>query len=307
MELRHLRYFIRVAEELNFTKAAEKLRIAQPALSRQVRDLEDEVGVDFFKRSTRGVTLTAEGKLFLAETRELLANLDQSIEKVRALTRGDYGGLNVGYSPTPTMEFLNPVLTQFRKEAPGINLSLHDLSGNELIAGLHDGSLDLALMQKPRSVAAGGMVFETVKTYPICVAMAKNHPLAKRRRLTTGDLANQSLAVLRKRDYGDYHDLLDRVFSSETAIPRFAIECDGSSSLIAAVESSSMLAILPQVYQNATRGRLLVKPLQDCDEKLEVGLVRAEKGDFTPAAERFREVTRTITGESQGSGNKSPA
>lgn len=307
MELRHLRYFVRVAEELNFTKAAEKLRIAQPALSRQIRDLEDEVGVDFFKRSTRGVTLTAEGKLFLAETLGLLATLEQAVERVRALTRGDYGELNVGYSPTPTTEFLNPVLTRFRKAAPGINLSLHDLAGNELIAGLRDGSLDLALMQRPLSVAAGSLIFETMRSYPICVAMAKDHPLAKRRRLTTDDLSDHSLAVLRKRDYGDYHELLDRVFSGKTSRPRFAMECDGASSLIAALESSTLLAVLPQVYQMATRGRILVKPLQDCDEKLEVGLVRAEKGDLTPATERFCEVTRAIAGESPGARNQSSA
>lgn len=296
MELRHLRYFVRVAEELNFTRAAEKLRIAQPALSRQVRDLEDEVGVDFFRRGTRGVTLTSEGKLFLAEARELLANLERSIERVRALTRGDYGELNVGYSPTPTMEFLNTVLTRFRKAAPGISLALHDLSGNELLSGLHDGSLDLALMQKPRSVAAGGIVFELMKIYPICVAMAKDHPLAKRRSLSIDELADQSLAVFGKRDYGDYHELLGRVFSGRTTKPTFAVECDGSSSLIAAVGSSSLLAVLPQVYQKAARGRLLVKSLRDCGEKLEVGLVRAENGDMSPAAERFREITRTVAG-----------
>ena len=90
MELRHLRYFAAVAEVLNFTKAAARLRVAQPALSRQVQDLEDEIGVDLLKRSPRGVTLTAEGKLFLAETLETLKRVDDSVEKVRALARGEY-------------------------------------------------------------------------------------------------------------------------------------------------------------------------------------------------------------------------
>ncbi|HXB57943.1 MAG TPA: LysR family transcriptional regulator [Candidatus Acidoferrales bacterium] len=88
MELRHLRYFLAVAEALNFTKAAGKLRIAQPALGRQIRDLEDEIGVDLLKRSPRGVTLTAEGKLFLEEARDLLRRADESVKKVRALARG---------------------------------------------------------------------------------------------------------------------------------------------------------------------------------------------------------------------------
>ena len=103
MELRHLRYFLVVGETLNFTKAAARLRVAQPALSRQVQDLEDEIGVDLLRRSPRGVTLTAEGKLFLEEVRELLKHVDESVEKTRALARGEYAELHIGYVSVPTV------------------------------------------------------------------------------------------------------------------------------------------------------------------------------------------------------------
>jgi regulatory helix-turn-helix LysR family protein len=106
VELRHLRYFLAVGEALNFTKAAARLRVAQPALGRQVQDLEDEIGVDLLRRSPRGVTLTAEGKLFLEEARELLKRVDESVEKTRALARGEYGELHIGYIPIPTAEVL---------------------------------------------------------------------------------------------------------------------------------------------------------------------------------------------------------
>ncbi len=96
MELRHLRYFVAVAEALNFTRAAARLRLAQPALSRQVGDLEDEIGVDLLRRSPRGVTLTAEGEFFLAEARQILASADLAVTKTRALARGEYGELHVG-------------------------------------------------------------------------------------------------------------------------------------------------------------------------------------------------------------------
>ena len=98
MELRRLRNFLAVGEALNFTKAAAQLRVGQPALSRQVQDLEDEIGVDLLRRSPRGVTLTAEGKLFLDEVRDLLKRADESVEKVRALARGEYGELHIGYA-----------------------------------------------------------------------------------------------------------------------------------------------------------------------------------------------------------------
>src|SRR4051812_2503871 len=145
MELRHLRYFQAVAEALSFTKAAARLRIAQPALSRQVQDLEDELGVDLVKRSPRGLTLTAEGKLFLEDVRDLLRRAEESVQKVRALARGEYGELHIGYSPTPTIEILPPALAAFQKAVPGVQVLLHDLSSDEMMDGLRGGALQLAV------------------------------------------------------------------------------------------------------------------------------------------------------------------
>src|SRR6266498_1690890 len=180
MELRHLRYFLAVGEALNFTKAAAQLRVAQPALSRQVQDLEDEIGVDLMKRSPRGVTLTAEGKLFLDEVRELLRRADESVEKVRALARGEYGELHVGYAPSPTVEILPPALAAFQKAVPRVKVLLHDLSSDELIAGLQNATLELAVMvYQPNGGQTAGIQFELLRTYPLCVAMTATHPFAR--------------------------------------------------------------------------------------------------------------------------------
>src|SRR5271169_5006885 len=115
MELRHLRYFVAVGEVLNFTKAATRLRVAQPALSRQVSDLEDELGVDLLNRTSHGVALTAEGKLFLEEARGLLKGADESIAKVRALARGEFGELQVGYLPPLDSHILPRALAEFQR------------------------------------------------------------------------------------------------------------------------------------------------------------------------------------------------
>jgi hypothetical protein len=131
MELRHLRYFLAVGEALNFRKAAAQLRLAQPALSRQVQDLEDEIGVDLFRRSPRGVTLTAEGKLFLKEAREVLKHADESVERARALARGEYGELHIGYSAIPTEEILPAALEAFRRAVPRVKVLLHDSRGTK--------------------------------------------------------------------------------------------------------------------------------------------------------------------------------
>src|SRR6185436_9425623 len=179
MELRHLRYFLAVGEALSFTRAAAQLRVAQPSLSRQIQDLEDEIGVDLLRRSPRGVTLTAEGKLFLEEARDLLKRADESVEKVRALSRGEFGELRVGYAPSPTVEILPPALAAFQKTVPGVKLLLHDLSSDELIAGLQNGTLELAIMVPPVGDQTTGIQFEVLRTYPLCVAMTASHPFAR--------------------------------------------------------------------------------------------------------------------------------
>src|SRR5437870_5187761 len=136
MELRHLRYFVAVAEASTFTKAAAQLHVAQPAVSRQVQALEDELGVDLLRRSPRGVMLTAEGKLFLEEARELLKRAEDSVAKVRALARGEYGELHIGYEPSPSVDLLPAALAGFQKAVPRVQVVLHDLAGDELCTGL---------------------------------------------------------------------------------------------------------------------------------------------------------------------------
>src|SRR5213083_1229425 len=183
--------FLAVGEALNFTKAAAQLRVAQPALSRQVQDLEEEIGVDLLKRSPRGVTLTAEGKLFLEEVRELLKRADESVEKVRALARGEYGELHVGYAPSPTVEILPPALAAFQKAVPGVKVLLHDLSSDELIAGLQNATLELAVMVQPSCEQTEGIEFEALRTYPLCVALTAAHPFARLKSVALEKLATE--------------------------------------------------------------------------------------------------------------------
>jgi DNA-binding transcriptional LysR family regulator len=244
MELRHLRYFVAVCEALNFTKAAAQLRIAQPALSRQVQDLEDEIGVDLLKRSPRGVTITAEEKLFLEEAREVLKRADESVEKVRALARGEYGELHVGYAPSPTVEILPPALAAFQKAFPRVRVLLHDLSQRELIDGLQDGTLELAVMPDAAASESEGLEFEELRNYPICVALAPTHRFARLKSITLEKVAAEPLIGFRaRRIYPEYYVGLDRIFSPLGIKPRIAVECDSASSLITEVETGRGVAL----------------------------------------------------------------
>ena len=295
MELRHLRYFLAVGEALSFTKAAAQLRVAQPALSRQVQDLEEEIGVDLFKRSPRGVTLTAEGKLFLELARDLLKRADESMDQVRSLARGDYGELHIGYAPSPTVEILPPALTAFQKAVPRVKVLLHDLSSDELIAGLQNGTLELAIMVPPVGDQTAGIQFEVLRTYPLCVVMTAMHPFARLKSIPLEKLAAEPLVALRRKDYPEFHHYLDRLFAPIRAKPPIAVECDSASSLITEVEAGRGIALANTVFKLVTGKRLLYRPLMGTTEVLSVGIARATKGDVTPAGERFCEILRKVS------------
>jgi len=283
MELRHLRYFLAVGEALNFTKASAQLRVAQPALSRQMQDLEDEIGVDLLRRSPRGVTLTAEGKLFLEEVRELLKRADESVEKVRALARGEYGELHIGYAPSPTVEILPPALAAFQKAVPRVKVLLHDLSSDELIAVLQNATLELAVMvRQPVGDETAGIQFELLRTYPLCVAMTAAHPFARLKSVSLEKLAAEPLVGFRRKDYPEYNRILDRLFAPIRATPRIAVECDSASSLITEVESGHGVALSSTMFKLVAGKRLLYRPLAGTAEVASVGIARATKGDVTP-------------------------
>ena len=138
MELRHLRYFVAVAEEQNVTRASAKLRVSQPAVSRQIRDLEEELGLALLERSAKAVRLTEAGRVFLAEARAVLQRSEEAIRAVRAVAGGLSGELHIGYAPSLTVQILPRALRSCQAEFPGVRILLHDLSTEEMLAGFVD-------------------------------------------------------------------------------------------------------------------------------------------------------------------------
>src|SRR5688572_29013403 len=136
VELRHLRYFIAAAEEENVSRAALKLHVSQPALSRQIRDLEDELRFPLFERTAKSVRLTDAGRIFLSEARDVLKRAEEAINKARATATGGRGELHVGYAPSPTARILPMALRAFQARMPKVRVRLHDLSSEEIVAGL---------------------------------------------------------------------------------------------------------------------------------------------------------------------------
>src|SRR5687767_6337059 len=146
MELRHLRYFVAVADTLNFTRAAEKLRLAQPSLTRQIQNLEEEIGVRLFNRSKKHVTLTEEGTSFLIDARRVLALAEESIQAVRRLSRGETGQLNIAYLSNLNFDLLPKTLGLFRHECPHVTLNLFDMTPAEQFRALDARKIDLGFV-----------------------------------------------------------------------------------------------------------------------------------------------------------------
>lgn len=277
MELRHLRYFVAVAEEQNVTRAAGRLHVSQPPLSRQIRDLEDELKLELFVRTGKAVRLTEVGKVFLEEARAVLARVEQAVQAAHAVSGGMNGELHLAYAPSPTVRILPQVLTAFRQKAPSARVRLHDQSSPEMLEGLRNGKLHAALMVEPLKKESRGLVFQKLQTYPIVVAVSPAHPWSKRRSLTIAEVVDESLVAYGRKEYPDYHQMLARVLGPKVKRLRFAEECDSGTSLIAAVESGKGPAVSSASLADTAGERLRYVPLTPAPLPVVVGLAyRAE-------------------------------
>ncbi len=189
MELRHLRYFVAVAEALSFTKAAQKLRLAQPSLTRQVRNLEGELGVSLLERASNRITLTEEGRLFLFDSKKVLAMCADSVASVQRLNRKESSHLNIGYIANIHYGLLPATLGAFRKLYPRVALNLFDLTSAEQFQALDSGKIDLGFIGLNPALSGHDLHSECVAYDAILVALPSGHPLVKKSKIKLADLA----------------------------------------------------------------------------------------------------------------------
>ena len=279
MELRHLRYFVAVAEEENVSRAALKLHVSQPGLSRQIRDLEDEIGFQLFERSAKSLKLTAAGKVFLAEAKSVLQHADDAVKKARAASGGAGGEIHVGYAPSLTVQILPPMLRAFQGEFPHVRVTLHDLSSEEMLTQLGKKKLDVALTVRPPAKMLRGFSFVEIARYAMVVAVAPGHPLAKSKALTLQQAAPEPLIVLNRKDYPEYHVETKKLFTVVGLKPNFAEEHEGGTSIIAAVEAGRGIALVPSSLACIVGARVKLIPLKLALPPIRVGAVRLKKNE----------------------------
>jgi LysR family hca operon transcriptional activator len=259
MELRHLRYFAAVAAHGSFSRAAKNLHLTQPALSRQVKDLEDELGVSLLTRGTNAVTLTEAGDMFYEEAREILARADLAVQRVRGECH--YEILRVGYGPSLTSGIMPQALERFQAAVPRVRLELEDLTPREIGDKVATGQLDLVIMPAGTESIIKGFHWTELRRMSLVLVLAKEHPLARLSKVPPKRLHGLPLYGLGRNNFPDYLPRLRAVLKPFGVIPHFhAMINDGVTTMFAAIEATKGATILADGVVSVLPRSLEIRP-----------------------------------------------
>jgi DNA-binding transcriptional LysR family regulator len=264
MEIRRLRYFVAVAEELSFTRAAERLHIAQPPLSIQIRALEQEIGAQLFDRDQRHVFLTQAGKHLLDRARSILASVEDAKAEVRCAALGEVGSLNLGYASSAMFtSSLTWAIKQFQIGFPHVLLTLHEMTSLDQLNALHYRTLDAGILRKSDAPVPSGIVIEEWYRAPLVAAMANDHPLAKQRSIRISDLRDQPLIMYpRESGIGLYWQVL-RLCANAGFRPQIAREVQELTTIVGLVDAGVGIAIVPADTRTIHLDGVVYVPLRD--------------------------------------------
>jgi DNA-binding transcriptional LysR family regulator len=273
VELRHLRYFIAVAEELNFSRAAQRLHVSQPPLSRQIRDLESELNVRLLERNRQGVTLTRVGRALLARARELIRNVEALRMHAHQIEAENYEELQIGYAPAPTAEIIARILSRYHELAPGAPVTLHDLSLSEILTGLKAKKLHAGLTLRPTAGEMRGLKFEALRRYSVGIICANASSFANLSVIRPSLVPANKLVGYRATDFPEYHQWVANVLGVSKTRVAITQECDGVMSVIAAVESGHAPAVVGEFTTAVAGDRVRYIPFVSKASYMDVGLL----------------------------------
>jgi DNA-binding transcriptional LysR family regulator len=261
MELRHLRYFVSVAEALSFTKAAAKLHTAQPSLTRQIKDLEEELGVRLLHRTKQMVTLTDEGRSFLADAKRLLALATEMVDSVQRVHRGEVQTLNVGYVSNLFFDLLPKTLASFRQLFPAVSVNLFDLSCGDQFRALEDGKLDLGFVGLQEPIALRGLEFRAIASYKTVSALPKDNALAGKTTVDLKDLAPMFFIGMSEASYPGYREWLTKTCGRAGFTPKVLQDVDLERTMIQAVSAGLGVALVPEQLKKLPHENVTFRPI----------------------------------------------
>jgi DNA-binding transcriptional LysR family regulator len=261
MELRHLRYFRTVATELHFGRAAEKLHIAQPPLSHQIRQLETELGFELFNRTKRSVALTPAGQVFLTQVDRIFQQLAQAIEIGRKTSRGELGQISIGFVGSATYNVLPSILHQFRDRYPQVQIKLHELTTDRQLIWLHEGRIDIGLMRPP--IIEPDISSQVIFQESLVVALPVTHRLATMTTIDLASLATEPFILFPRQLAPGLYDPIITICQAVGFSPLVVQECIQMQTIVSLVSANLGVSILPESIQEVQRYGVVYKPIQD--------------------------------------------
>jgi DNA-binding transcriptional LysR family regulator len=289
MELRHLNYFIAVAEELHFSRAAERLCISQPPLSQQIRSLEDELGVKLFERTKRHVQLTEAGNVLLEYSYLVLAQLEQAIEATQRVGRGEVGRLSIGFVGSATYTVLPEILSAFRAQFPAVELQLRELTTAQQIQALHHKQVDIGIVRS--AISEPDLSVELLLPELLVLALPEAHPLSAQTEVSLSTLADELFILFPAKMGPVFYEQIIHSCQQAGFRPKVAQEAVQMQTIIGLVAAGLGIAIVPASLQNFYRNGVIYRPLQE--QIPQTGLYLAwRQHDSSPVISAFLNLAR---------------
>lgn len=303
-ELAQLRCFTTLATELNFRRAAERLHMTQPPLSRQIQLLEHQLGVALFTRSTRAVALTAAGQAFFVEAQALLDQAHRAAQSARLAALGESGQVSIGFVASAVYDFLPRVVAQTRRERPEVQIALQEMTTFEQLQALRTRRIDLAIVRAPLNQP--GLIGECLVREPFVLAVPAEHPLATAATPTLAALHGQPFIIYAHGAWQPFNELLTGMFRSSAVQPDYVQSLGSTLTILALVNAGMGLALVPRgasaVRFERVRFRALELPSGVCSE---LHLVWRDDNDnpaFTAVREAVRQAARDVQQEPLATG-----
>jgi len=269
MELRQLKYFLAVAEDLHFGNAARRMNISQPPLSQQIKQLEDELGTKLFERTSRSVALTPEGDFLMKEAQSVLDKLDRATETVKAMARGEEGQLTIGFVVILNQSKLPEVIRDFRSRFPNVRLELKELSTNSQLSALSSGDLDIGFI-RAYGHNLNGFRSKTYLKENYVLALPDHHPLARNSEVRLSDLTDDALIMFNREYQPDLFDFIIRKFTDAGVKPKMIQETNRRLTAIALVAAGMGVSPVPESTKRLGREGVVYLPIADPFPTIEV-------------------------------------
>ncbi|NJL64684.1 MAG: LysR family transcriptional regulator [Methylacidiphilales bacterium] len=299
MELRHLRYFVTLAEELHFGHAAAKLHIAQPPLSQQIRQLETELGFQLFQRTKRTVKLTEAGQIFLVEVKKIFKQLEQAIQIGQQTSRGEVGQLVLGFVSSAAYSILPEILRRFRAEFPDVKLELHELTTDEQWQYLRDGKIDVGFLRPGFShhlIEKEIFETETIFCEALVIALPEGHRLASKAEIPVKLLINEQFILFPRSFSPGHYDTIISLCQQAGFSPKVIQEAIQMQTIVSLVAAQMGIAIVPSSLQNLQRTGVIYKPIKRLKEPaVEVKMNVIWRSNYaSPIVDKFLNVVRGV-------------